>query len=103
VEIMALDYISDNEKILLEKLCVRHEHEMFFGVSKEILTKRKQRNLLNEDNRKYAYVYVSKTRKMVMVDNKTMIAYKLESDIPVATEMIQPYTKFDRWCTGHDL
>ena len=98
-----MNYISEKDKATLQKIWDRHQYEMFFGIPNDELKKRKARRKLNEDYRKYAYVYVGRTHKMVMVDNKTMIAYKLNHNMPTATYIRQPYTKFDRWCTGHDL
>lgn len=61
----------------------------------------KKRQLLNEDNRKWAYITVGHTQKVAWVDNKTMKAYK--ADGYEKTWMEIKRFKFDRFLRSMDL
>jgi hypothetical protein len=60
-----------------------------------------KRKVLNEDNRKWAWIKIANTRKLCWVDNKTMQAYKADGYSPTWIE-IKKFT-FERWATGFDL
>jgi len=63
--------------------------------------KHDERKALNEDNRKWAYIIVGKTKMLAWVDNVTMKAYK--SDGYDKTWIEYKKFTFDRWCTSFDL
>lgn len=96
-------FIHETEMKELKKSQRKYEKRLFFGYGMGILDleKRRQRDLLNRDNRKWAYVTVAGTRKMVWVDNVTMKAYKSDGYNPTWIE-IKKFV-FDRWCTTMDL
>lgn len=54
-----------------------------------------------EDNLKWAWVMIGKTKKMCWVDNKTMKAYK--ADRYAQTNIEIKHFTFLRWCTSFDL
>lgn len=56
----------------------------------------------NEDNRRWAWVLVGKTRKLCWVDNKTMEAYRSDQNRQ-PTSMKLKYTRFLRWATPWDI
>lgn len=60
-----------------------------------------KRYLLNEDNRKWAWILVGKTKMLCYVDNKTMKAYKADGYSKTWMEW-QKFT-FIRWATSFDL
>lgn len=83
------------------KMWHHFEKIQFLYSEPEMLAKRKQRGIAKEDNRKWAYVIVGKTKKMVWVDNKTLKAYKPDGYNKTWME-IKRFT-FERWCTTMDL
>ena len=96
-------FVSEEEVAALTKFAIKHDRMLLFGFdsSEEDCNKRKQRKLLNKDNRKWAWITVCNTRKMCWVDNKTMKAYKPDGYSPTWIE-IKKFV-FERWCTLHDL
>lgn len=93
-------WITEEEKANLEKMQHSIYRKLFFSTEEEINI-RKNRRELKEDNRKWAYIVVGKTRKMCFVDNKTMKAYKADGYNSTWIEIKE--FSFERWCTGHDL
>ena len=88
---------TEESKKIFEQIERRFAMRLFYG-DFEVTKERRKRN---EDNRKWAWIIVGKTRKMVCVDNKTMKAYK--TDGYKWTWMEIKKFKFERWCTSFDL
>ncbi len=61
----------------------------------------KERKIRNEDNRKWAWIQIGHTKKLVWVDNKTNKAYKADGYEKTWIE-IKNFT-FLRWATTFDL
>jgi hypothetical protein len=67
----------------------------------EVRRKVEERRERNKDNLKWAYVFVGSTRKLCMVDNVTMKAYKVDGYAKTNIEIKN--FRFNRWCTSFDL
>lgn len=58
-----------------------HERKWLFYMNTPAkLELNKCRRIANEDNRKWAYIIVGRTQFLAVVDNKTMLAYKVDKD-----------------------
>ena len=60
-----------------------------------------ERKLNPHENKKWAWVKVNGEKKMVWVDNQTMVAY--EADGYDYTDTVIPEYEFERWCRPMDL
>lgn len=95
-------WIRKSELDAMKRHFTRHENNWYYLTSTPgALSLHEKRAKLNEDNRKWAWVTVGKTRIMCWVDNKTGKAYK--SDGYSLTWMEIKNFKFERWCTSFDL
>ena len=93
-------FIHKTELAAMKTLDDRMFHRLLFSTpDQEELTLKRRKD--KEDNRKWAYIIVGKTRMMAWVDNKTMKAYKTDGYAPTWIE-IKNFT-FERWCTSFDL
>lgn len=77
------------------------ERNRIFHMSREDMQLSIERHKKNEDNRKWAWITIGKTRKICWVDDKTMKAYKADKYDKTYIE-IKNFT-FERWCTSFDL
>lgn len=86
----------------VKKINDKMRKKMFYTlIDPEALKKHEDRRKSKQDNRKWAWIILGKTRKMAAVDNKTMRAYKIDGHNLTWIE-IKSFV-FDRWCTGFDL
>ena len=90
-----MSWISDEEKKFMQEFQENRER-VLLGI--EPIPERKH-NL--HKNKKWAWIKVNGERKMVWIDNQTMVAY--EADGYDYTDTVIPEYKFERWCRPMDI
>lgn len=82
-----------------ERFCNRMDRSLLYG--KSAISER--RRLANLDNRKWAYIVYGRSKMLAMVDNKTMIVYRVDWTTHKATWEKMTRAVFVSWATLWDL